>query len=185
MAAREWLEQHRAAATAAVVVVLAGSLGWLYYQSQPGGTRIPTKAYFYDLETGLPFEGPISQVPPVPAPSGKTVDGSPVGVRAYVYTCSSCSKEADRFIGYLETSSEDAKVAAADLEKFENGQPTSTGAPGSLEDYQRRIDEGHQVAKPDKPITWVTANSHEGALIVLARQSRCPDGKPATECFPK
>lgn len=47
--------------------------------------EVPEKVWFYDLNTQELFQVKRSKLPPIEAPSGPRPDGSPAGVRAYVY----------------------------------------------------------------------------------------------------
>ena len=67
------------------------------------------KAWFYDLNTAELFIHKSNVSPPIEAPSGPMADGSAAGVRAYVFSYVTEPNEKERFIGFLETLSPQAK----------------------------------------------------------------------------
>ena len=87
------------------------------------------KAWFYDLNTGELFTAKSKLLPPIKAPSGPLPDGSPAGVRAYVFCYDDPNGNApEPFIGFLETLTPEAKQnAAASKSKPHNANQWATG----------------------------------------------------------
>jgi hypothetical protein len=85
-------------------VVLAIVIVWLLWpSSEYRAAAPPTKAWFYDLNTGKLFIAKTGLTPPIAAPSGPLPDGRPAGVKAIVLSYIAEPNEAERFIGFLQT----------------------------------------------------------------------------------
>lgn len=188
MSMRTWMEEHRGLVTLAAVLLLAASIGVGFWQLRPSYTGgLPQNAWFYDTESKELFPASIHELPSIPGPSKKVgADGAPTGVRAYVYTCGGCGPK-ERFIGYLENFTPEAKQARADGEKVENGEMPSNGTREMIGVYQAREAEGRMVTAAPRDgtaISWVTLASPEGGQIAIAPLSKCGEGKKSKECFP-
>ncbi len=167
MSIRSYLNNNPAIVTIAAIVLLLVCLGVIYrtLSGGGGGPRI-VDIYFYDLGSGEVFIGPSDSLPPIDAPSGP-YNGKPAGVRAYVFSCTDCSDENSRFVGYLETYTDEAKAAL-----------TSGEAPDAYEYY----DGGRLIKRPDEE-GWARAESEEGFALIESVSTLCPGGvlKP---CYP-
>jgi hypothetical protein len=137
---------------------------------------IPTQAWYYDLNAGKLFAGPLTAIPPIPAPSGPLPNGEPAGARAYVYTCKTCS-EADRVIAYVESCS--PEVQAKLVQQLQS--------PGGL-DHNRGslLNDGVGVfIKRPADTQWLERVSPEAVTLVLNQLGTiCPPGKEGKQCFP-
>jgi len=71
------------------------------------GSDIPlhasSMAWFYDLNTGDIFPVSAKTLPPVSTSSGPTAEGTPAGVRAYMFVQRDPNGLGEPFVGYLET----------------------------------------------------------------------------------
>ena len=94
---------------AVAVIVLVVALYIILRQVGLGGRGNPSDAFWYDVDKGVlfPHEGATS---PIEAPSGGE------GVRAYVFACTSCDDDSDRFIGYMERYTPEGKRILAEEE---------------------------------------------------------------------
>ena len=177
---------RRSASFAVVVGVLAGLviLGTgAYIMAWFTPPPVPQAiVYFYDLNTQAVFVGDMSNIPPFFAPSQKwTSSAKPMGVRAAVFSCGGCARAEDRFVGYVEAYTPDARAALIERMK----------GPGINEDLgpdARRNDPsvaGLVVSLPDGG-RWVSTRDDEaGAAVIMgAPQARCGEGKPMARCFP-
>ena len=122
--------------------------------------------FFMDTADGSLFIDKSDQLPPITAPSGMQ------GVRAFVFACGDCGDEANRFVGWLETYTPEAKKAI---------ETPAVGPEGGMDNYEV-IENGHLVASP-KSKQWMMANSEQGFKIMDSVLSQCPDQAPKP-CFP-
>ena len=126
-----------------------------------------SKAWFYDLNTGKLFTAKSNLTGPIAAPSGPSPDGSPAGVKAYVFRYVDDPNESQRFIGFLEMP--DPNTAA------DKPNPNLSGA--QLWGYGkliRRID-----------TQWFQANSRQGQTIVSELFQPNENGQEAIYYQPK
>lgn len=146
--------------TTAIGIIAALILGttW-FWMLKPGGDV--RGVWFYDLESATLYPASEDVRPPAVAPSGGE------GVRAQVYTCTTCS-ESERFIGYLEKYSEQAKTAM---------QNDNTPIDPQV------LLEGHLVRTADGD-AWTPLKSAQGDMIVQQAKSRCPADQTIQSCFP-
>ena len=153
---------------------LAGSIAYIVYGLLGSGRiKATTQEWFYDLNTKQLFSAPASTVPPVAAPSGPLPDGSPAGVRAYVYGCENCNKSS-RFIAYLEMFTAEGRAA---LETAHQRKPTETMLPMTPAT-------GILVRRPDGT-EWVERNTAAGYRIIAdSLQNRCPADVFPQRCYP-
>jgi hypothetical protein len=148
---QEWINRN----PRAVIAIASGSFLlfflMVFFQlmpDSPGRFQEPETVWFYDLNTKELFRAKSSNIPPIKSPSGPLPDGSPAGVRAYVYN---------------ETS--DAKPVIALLEKF-----TPEGRK-SRRVYDPQYHDPNQWAcgrffcRPGEEATWFAADSPEGKAI--------------------
>lgn len=139
--------------------------------------------YLYDLNTGELYLGSSASIPPTDAPSGDLVvdgqsTGQPAGVRAYVYSCTSCDDRDALSIAWLETFTiETRETMRRDMKRMQQY---------IYRDLQLTPLKGHLVAKYKKhplPLEWVDLASEQGSEIVSFRPT-CADGQPAERCRP-
>lgn len=152
-------EKNRQAilATVAVVALLIAG-GLIVGRGSSGGAGDgPKHVYFYALNTGDLFTAPNTATT-APAPAGGE------GVRAYVYSCTSCDDAASRFAGYVQKYTEQAVAAMA------NPSPETEDA----------LREGNLVASPAEggELKWVAADSDAGQRIQNAPFNKCAELQP-------
>ncbi|NBC11159.1 MAG: hypothetical protein GVY24_05405 [Planctomycetes bacterium] len=146
---------------------------------QQGG---PIDLYFLDVNTTELFTASSDRIPPIEAPSDKEANREAEeesekqysGVRAQVFTCTTCDDEDDRWIGYLEKYTPEAKAA---MEEAIRGD----GAP-DLEAIHELEDE-RLVKLPTKD-DWIKASSEEAVDIYTAIRDRCEEDQRPRQCFP-
>ena len=143
------------------------------------GPPIPkplTQAWFYDLNTGKLFAGPMDAVPPIPAPSGPVSDGSPAGVLAHVFGCTTCAEKSLK-IAFLESRTPDASAKLKAWREKSRGHE----APMELRDAE---EEGILVRRPADP-SWVDQKSTAGRMIEDGAYTEvCPDNPRPENCYP-
>ncbi len=165
---RQWLNQNSMIVTIITVVVLVMSIAAIFMTTRPPAL-IAMPVYMYDVEANQLFSGSSDDIPPIAAPSGK------IGVRAYVFSCTDCSVESERFLGYLEMYTPEAKTRL---------QRAATGvADLDLDDDYTWLEQGHLVRDPAQDV-WVPESSDSGIEIVTQAYEKCGGESPALPCFP-
>ncbi len=145
------------------VAILAGLGIWLgvKYKAQ-ADSRVAGGTYYYDTESGGLFSAPGGQIVPIKAPGGKET-----GVRAYVYSCTSCQQKDERFIGWLEMY--DPAVVKDLQETKAKDQPVSM----LITLIQEERPEGLLVADSQKPDQWISIQSKDGMKLVNKAKDKC------------
>ena len=150
---RDWINEHpgavkTAAGVSALLLVLIA-----IQRLRPDEPEMvePRKEWYYDLNTGQLFTAESGLAPPIKAPSGPTPEGKMAGVRAYVLSYVYEPNEAERFIGFLETTATDEMLAKAS-ERPRDSSGASRWAQGKM---IRRV----------RDRQWVLADSEEGRAI--------------------
>lgn len=142
----------------------------------------PIDLYFLDVNTDKLFTANSDAVPPIEAPSDEEVnreakeadDKRYSGVRAHVFSCTTCKDEEARFIGYLEKYTPEGKAA---MEKMQH------------DDHEVDIeaiyalDEERLIKLPDGD-AWIKANSEEAVDVYTTIRDRCEEGQRPRQCFP-
>jgi hypothetical protein len=123
------------------------------------------KVWYYDLNTGRLFVEGQEQPTQITAPSGFLPDGSPAGIRAYVFSYVKDPNESQRFIGYLEK------------------KDPNYIANSKTSDNAEKWKQGMLIRKIDDT-AWYRADSLEGREIL--RQALAPnkDGENPYYCPP-
>ena len=151
------------AVVAIIVIIVAVILIARRFMS-PGVTGAVGAGTFYDVgkKEVYPQTDP-GAIPPVKLPSGNE------GVRAWVYSCSSCDDKTSHLIGYLEKYTEEGKAAV----QRSYDMPTDFAARAEARQYRliRRED--------DKD--WVDWDSMEGEAILAEAEEICAPAK-ANHC---
>jgi len=176
---RDWVNQNSAAVTIGAVVVLIFSLAYLWFQNKggAGGGRGTMDAYYYDVESGEMFKDKAEHIPPIARENGHKA------FKAYVFTCSECSNEADRFVGYYEGFTDEYKQklqAAADAARAAGTAPM----PHEMMYMDEGTSKGRLISTDGK--TWVTSDSPEGIKINMELSKAC-EGKGTGRlkpCYP-
>jgi len=104
--ARKWLNDNPNlifGITGVSLFLLLVIIIWLLIPDKTVETEVYEKEWYYDLNTEKLFAGKAGQTAPIEAASGPLPNGQPAGVRAYVFTYVDEPNEAERFIGFLET----------------------------------------------------------------------------------
>src|SRR5689334_2143183 len=100
MSVRQLLRESRLLSVIIILVCVGAAAAIAFLRggssSPPGPAR-----YFYDLNKKELLIAPDAVPPIAVKASGKTDKAG--GVRAYVFACTSCADEKDRFVGYLHT----------------------------------------------------------------------------------
>jgi len=126
------------------------------------------KAWFYDLNTGELFTAKRDLTGPLEAPSGPLPDGSPSGVKAYVFSYVADPNESERFIGFLEMP--DPNTTADEPDPHLRG--AELWGHGKL---IRRVDDDQ----------WFQANSPQGKTILAELFRPSENGLEVIYYFPE
>ena len=176
---REWVNQNSAAVTIGAVVVLIFSLAYLWIQNK--GPSIPNRGvmqfYYYDVVSGEQFIAKGDDIPPIVRENGHKA------FKAYVFTCGSCSNEAERFVGYYEGFTDEYKAKRqAAIEAAKSGNPGG-GIPDAAMYMEEGLSEGRMLSINGKE--WVTSDSPEGIEINIKLSKAC-EGKSGQlkPCYP-
>ena len=184
LAARKWINQQDPkiviAITIASVFIFLVIAIWMWPEKPLEKVELSNKAWFYDLNTGELFVRKNNQIPPIEAPSGPLRIESPVGqlrngglagVKAYVFSYVDEPNESERFIGFLEILTPEAKK-----EKPESIKSRASGA----EQW------GHgRLIRRVKDKKWVPANSYQGRFILEEVFLPNETGERARYCPPE
>lgn len=168
---RAFLAKRPKVAVGLVVVILGAAAGFAYSALTASPPRVENY-WYYDLNTGDLFEGPVESYLAIDAPSGplKNADAAPdikgrAGVRAHVFSCGACT-EGERYIAWLEYHKEEVPYVEGEDE---------TAA-------QKRYMESHLVRAEDGE-KWIISDSEEGQALRTAAYQKC-SGKKPTKCIP-
>ena len=116
---------------------------------KPPAHEEPNTAWFCDLNTNQLFEAKSSKLPPIKAPSGTLPDGSPAGVRAYLFD-SDQPNSTQQSVGLLEKLSPEGKQAQKNYDpKNHDSKLWATGR------FFRRPDQKE----------WTPANTPKGIAL--------------------
>lgn len=171
--ARKWLNDHPkiiigiAAVSAFILLVTAIAL---FMPEKPPKLPEYKKAWFYDLNTKKLFVARSNKIPPIDAPSGPLPNDQPAGVKAYVFSYVYHPNEAERFIGFLETTDPNAEQTTPD-------SPTP-------ETFARQWGHGKLICRPDDP-QWVPGNSPQARIILREVLRPNENGERPQYCPPK
>lgn len=206
MKLRDWLNNNSAVVTILAVVILILSLGFIIMQaSGPKYKAQIVDVYYYDLGNGTIFTAKSNEIPPIESKSGPGPAGNPQGVRAYVFSCGDCKNESERFVGWLEMYTREAKEMMQSPNRMGPGMPPPPGSPNAAPgspaaapgspaapagqaqppgpEFFDFWEKGHLVRTVEED-SWVQANSPEGFAIMQALQGKCGQGAIPKPCFP-
>lgn len=170
MKIREWMNNNPAIMTIGAVVLLIICLGVIVNQLRGPGTRARTiDVYYYDLNTGELFVTESDQIPPI-----DTDSGAEAGVLAYVYSCTDCSDESSRKIGFLQKYSKEAKQMLVD----------AGGEPPDDPRFYEVVEMNGQLVKRVEDQAWVPINSEQGYEMMEQSGVDCPEGQRPIPCYP-
>lgn len=154
---------------ALAVLVICGVVIWRFRQQSATQRDVPNRQWFLDVGTGKLYPVDANLPAPQEPPSRATLpDGSPGGVKAYVFSCGDCNDARAQFVGYVETLPESERVKPPDMRNpsaatIARITVTNTSALG---------------------LEWLPMKSEKAEKIILDLQSRCHDGGKLTECLP-
>ncbi len=182
--ARFWLNRHSTAVTVIAVAMLVGSLAYIVTMGNSRGTSAQTKGYYLDLNTGRLYVADNEQFAPIEAPSGPLMQGrdftdKPAGVRAYVFACYDCDAASERFIGWLEMYTGEARQQLTDSGVYVD---ESTGM--DTWDPVDVLERGRLIREVESN-EWVRRASPAGYRLMTRAIETCGKGKqPAVACHP-
>lgn len=154
---------------ALAVLVICGVVIWRFRQQSAAQREVPRTQWFLDVGTGKLYTVDAEVAAPQEPPSRATLpDGSPGGVKAYVFSCGDCNDARTHFVGYVATLPESERVKPLDLRNpsaatIARITVTNTSALG---------------------LEWHSMKSEKAEKILLDLQSRCKDGGALHECSP-
>lgn len=186
---RDWINANKLPVAAGTVVVLAIALGVVFWMNRPPG--LPDY-YYYDLQTGDLFSVASAETSARPVEEAVSAPSGAEGVRAYVYSCGRCT-ESERYIGYIEGYSEEAREARQQMQGAYGGVEEG---PAAIEDVpaarrsmrpaqlEQMIRQGRLIAKASTSPQWFPAESPQAREIMIAALNPCEDGTPPKQCHP-
>ncbi len=179
LGARGWINRQNpriiiSIAVVTVLLLLTIVIGLLSSGEAPK-VKEYKKGWFYDLNTGKLFVAKSKLIPPIEAPSGPLENGKPAGVKAYVFSYKYEPNESERFIGFLEAFTPEAK----------RNQTTSAKSRGdSAAELIKQWGEGRLIRRVEDE-QWFAANSNEGRAIIENAFSPNENGERARYCPPE
>lgn len=180
---RRWLNQYSTLMTIVAIALMLSALGIIFATLQSKPEFRPLPVFYYDVNTGELFAAMSDRIPPITAPSDRLMSDSLSGVRAYVYSCSSCDDASSRFVGYLETYTLDTKYFIQNQQAMRELGDEFQDPEMDDENYQiMMLDEGHLI-RGIADEKWVASNSAEGLAIVESLPENC-EGELLDACLP-
>ncbi|MHC5146290.1 MAG: hypothetical protein ACYSOK_04230 [Planctomycetota bacterium] len=150
---KEWIEWHPRAVIGITIACFLVFVMIAIAQLTPDTPNPPEESkqtWFYDLNTKKLFIAKSSKLPPIKTASGELPDGTPAGVRAYVFMPTDQQQPTEPFIGFLETlSPEGRKIQKSYDPKNHNAKQWA---------------KGRLFRRPDDQ-QWFPADSPEGMEI--------------------
>jgi len=181
---RDWMNKNSGTVTLVAVIFLMLALVAIGRSIGigPGPTPPEIDGYYYDVDTDKVFISRVNSLPPIVVP-GSAAGAKATGARAFVFACKDCGDEKDRYVGWIELYTPEAK-AAMSAGTTEGGAGVPLG-PASMMGMER----GHMIAKPDpQRADWKKEfyefMSNEGNRIMQESQARCGEGVIPRNCMP-
>ncbi len=179
LGARRWINRQNPkiiiSITVVTVLVLLTTVIGLLSSGEAPKVKEYKKGWFYDLNTSKLFVAKSKLTPPIEAPSGPLENGKPAGVKAYVFSYKYEPNESERFIGFLEVFTSEAK----------RNQTTSAKSRGdSAAELIKQWGEGRLIRRVEDE-QWFAANSNEGRAIIENAFSPNENGERARYCPPE
>jgi hypothetical protein len=176
---RRWLNRQNPKVIIGITVVflliLLTTVIGLLSSGEPPKVKEYKKGWFYDLNADKLFVAKSKLIPPIEAPSGPLENGEPAGVKAYVFSYKYEPNESERFIGFLETFTPEARM----------NQTTSVNSRGdSAAELIKQWGEGRLIRRIEDG-KWFSANSKEGRAIIENAFSPNEKGERARYCPPE
>jgi len=179
LGARRWLNRQNPkiiiGITAVTVLVLLTTVIGLLSSGEAPQVKEYKKGWYYDLNTGKLFIAKSDLIPPIEAPSGPLPDGKPAGVKAYVFSYTYEPNESERFIGFLETFTSEAR---------KNQSKSAKSKAGSAAELIKQWGQGRLVRRVEDE-QWYAANSDEGRAIIEEAFVPNKNGEHARYCPPQ
>lgn len=187
---RDWLNQNSAVTTiGAVVIIIICLVILLWNAGVVGGPSYHRTAYYYDIQTHKLFVSKIGQMAPIKSPSGANN-----GVLAHVFSCTDCSDQSSRFIGWLERYTPKAKKRAQMAKKIEKKRQdwikahpdAKTPPPGPDPMALMMGGPGSTVVRlPKEGAKWVSPMSKAGnAIMSRTISKKCGADQKIKRCYP-
>ncbi|MGB2807353.1 MAG: hypothetical protein WBC22_06420 [Sedimentisphaerales bacterium] len=176
---RRWINRQNpkiiiSIAVVTVLLLLMTVIGLLSSGEAPK-VKEYKKGWFYDLKAGKLFVAKSKLIPPIEAPSGPLENGKPSGVKAYVFSYKYEPNESERFIGFLETFTPEAR---------RNQTNSATSKGDSAAELIKQWGEGRLIRRVEDE-QWFAANSNEGRAIIENAFSPNENGERARSCPPE
>ncbi len=139
--------------------------------------------WYYDLNTKQLFVAKSGQVAPIAAPSGPYKGAGakgknlPAGVRAFVYSCTSCEVKSRQFIGHLEVFHPSTKDR---IDTLHDGKAIQVGS--SFEQIANST--GPPLVADPIMLNWVPKGSPKGYEILSKTFDACEDDSAPRACLP-
>jgi hypothetical protein len=179
LGARGWINRQNPriiiSITIAFVLLLLTIVIGLMSSDEAPQVKEYKKGWFYDVNAGKLFVAKSKLIPPIEAPSGPLENGEPAGVKAYVFSYKYEPNESERFIGFLETFTPEAR---------KNQAMSATSRGDSAAELIKQWGEGRLIRRVEDE-KWFAANSNEGRAIIENAFSPNENGERARYCPPE
>lgn len=188
--ARNLLNKHTAIVTIVTLVVMLWTANDILTQirNKPVVSSIVALPnYYFDVAENRLFVASSSELSPIAGPGSHHPEDR-TAVRAFVFACHSCADNKDRFIGWIEAFTPEAKeIQAMQDKQFAKPQEDVLSMPPAQ--ANRAIARGRMVGKPDpKNPDWsknlVPYDSPAGEKILSAWPKACGPSSFPRQCFP-
>jgi len=180
---RTWLARRPLipmGASAAVIVLAVTMIVRAY--SGPAVPVVPwPTVYCYDLNTGKIFAGRKTAVAPFATDSGSSPVPQPAGVWAAVFACGSCADPANRFVGWVEALTPEARAV---VEPLLRDNPDGEPHAGLLENALAGVENSVQLANPRDINSWHAQSSPEAVRLMTEPVGKCKTPGELTRCQP-
>jgi len=170
---RQWLNINPKVIVGIAIASVSVLLIVMIYMLIPPKTpeiEVYEKQWYYDLNTAKLFTAKADSGVPIKAPSGPLKDGTPAGVRAYVFSYVQEPNESERFIGFLETI--DPNVTEEELAAAKTMSGAVRWGRGKL---IKTVEDEH----------WYRGDSRAGLEIVKKLSQLNDKGQEILYCPPK
>ena len=180
---RAWVGLNRALITIVAAMLLFTAGVAIYFQLYPRRAAADYSAFYYDLNNDVLFVANTRDVPPIMVP-GQPANSPPAGALAFVYACRNCADDNDRYVGFIELYTPEAKKMV-----LANG-PDKPSLTVPDETYTQTVEGGHLVARPDpKNPAWkkklVGYLTGDGQRVIQDSQARCGADAVPRICSPR
>ena len=179
---RHYLNKHSAAVTLSAIILMSwAAMDVVQQVRKPSEATLEVDAFYYDLDVDRLFISKDVNYPPIAGPGSRSPEEL-TAARAFVFACNDCNDPSDRYIGWVEGFSAEAR------ERYQAAAKLSPSAPFAAIARTSTDTPGHLISTPDpKDPNWKSNffefGSPDGAAIIERALSRCGLQRPKS-CKP-